>query len=245
MAIVDDPMARRYWPGADPIGQTVRLKEDQRWMTIVGVAAEVKHMGLTSEEGPVVYIPYAQKTQDWLTWTTLMVRTSGEPQDSVTAARHAILSIDKNQPVPVIENLDQILMGSTAIPRFTTLVIAALSLFALLIAMVGVYGLLAYTVTQRLPELGIRLTLGASPWQIMSLLFRQALVRILLGISRGLLGAWWLVRWIDSMLFGVRARDPATFAAVAGLLIVASLVAVSLSARRAMHIEPSTALRAE
>jgi predicted permease len=245
VAIVNDPMARRYWPGVDPIGQTIRLREDRRWITIIGVAAEIKHMGLTSEEGPVVYIPYAQKTQDWLVWTTLMVRTTGEPQDSVRAVRNTILTIDKNQPVSEIATLDQILTGSTAIPRFTTLVIAALSAFALLIALVGVYGLLAYTVTQRVPELGIRLTLGASPRQIVSLLVCHALVRILLGISGGLLGAWWLVRWIDSMLFGVRAHDPATFAAVAGLLIVASLVAVSFSARRAMRIDPSIALRAE
>ena len=202
-------------------------------------------MGLTSEEGPVVYIPYAQKTQDWQTWTTLMVRTTGDPQNFVRAVRGAILNIDKNQPVSEIAKLDQLLTDSTAIPRFITLVIAGFSGFALLISLVGVYGLLAYTVTQRFPELGIRLTLGASPRQIVSLLVRQALIRILLGISGGLLAAWWLVRSIDSMLFGVRAHDPATFAAVAGLLIVASLVAVSFSARRALHIDPSIALRAE
>jgi predicted permease len=245
VAMINKTMAHRYWPGADPIGRTVRLKEEQRWMSIIGVVSDIKHMGLTAEEGPVVYIPYAQKTQDWLAWATLMVRTTGEPLDSVAAVRNAILGIDKNQPVSEIASLEQILSGSTAVSRFTTLAIAAVSAFALLIALVGVYGLLAYTVAQKMPELGIRLTLGASPLQIAWLLVRQTLGRVLIGVSGGLLGAWWLAKWMESLLFGVRSRDPATFAAVAGLLIAASLIAVSLPARRAMRIDPTVALRSE
>jgi putative ABC transport system permease protein len=245
VAVINETMARRYWPGSDPMGRTLRLKEDDRWISIVGMVPDIKHMGLKAEEGPVVYIPYAQKTQDWLTWTTLLVRTSGEPTHFVPAVRSAIRALDKNQPVAEIGTLEESLTRSTAMPRFTTFVIGVLSGFALLIAVVGVYGLLAYTVAQRIPELGIRLALGASPLQLCWLLLRQAMARVLAGVAGGLLGAWLLARWLESLLFGVRRFDPATFAGVAGLLLLASLAAVLTPARRAMKIDPTTALRVE
>ena len=244
VAIINETMARRYWP-YDPVGRTMRLKEDQRWMTVVGVVPDIKHMGLKADEGPVVYLPYAQKTQDWLAWTTLLVRTAGEPMDFVPAVRNAIRSVDKNQPVAEIGTLEEWLSGSTAVPRFTTFVIGAVSGFALLIAVVGVYGLLAYTVAQRMPELGIRSALGASPVQLSWLLLRQAMMRVLTVVAGGLIGAWWLARWLESLLFGVRPHDPATFAGVAGFLILVSLGAVLVPTRRAMKIDPATALRAE
>jgi predicted permease len=245
VAIVNEAMARRYWPGSDPIGRTMRLKEDQRWLAVIGVVPDISHMGLRADEGPVVYVPYAQKTQDWLAWTTLLMRTAGEPMDLVPAVRNAIRSLDKNQPVAEIGTLEETLTRSFAIPRFTTFVIGVIAGLALLIAVVGVYGLLSYTVAQRMPELGIRLTLGASPRQVSWLLLRQAMVRALAGVTCGLLGAWWLARWMESLLFGVRPHDPATFAGVAALLVLASLAAVLGPARRAMRIDPSSALRAE
>jgi len=245
VAIINQTMARRYWPGFNPLGRRVRFKEDQRWMAVAGVVADIKHMGLKADEGPVVYIPYAQKTQDWLAWTTLLVRTAGEPMDFVPAVRGAIRGLDKNQPVAEVGTLEELLARSTAMPRFTTAVIIMVSGFAFLIAVVGVYGLLAYTVAQRTPELGIRLTLGASPLAVSWLLLRQAMLRVLAGVAGGLLGAWWLARWLESLLFGVRPHDPATFTGVAGLLVLASLAAVLVPARRATRIDPMTALRAE
>ena len=245
VAIVNETMARRCWPGADPLGRAVRLKEDQRWMTVAGVVPDIKHMGLKADEGPVVYTPYAQKTQEWLAWTTLLVRTAGEPMDFVPAVRNAIRGLDKNQPVAEISTLERSLARSTAVPRFTTLVIGVVSGLALLIAVVGVYGLLAYTVARRMPELGIRLALGASPRQLSWLLLRQAMVRVLGGVAAGLAGSWWLAHWLESLLFGVRPHDPATFAGVAAVLLLASLAAVLAPARRAMKIDPTAALRAE
>jgi putative ABC transport system permease protein len=245
VAIINETMARRYWPSTDQVRRTVRLKEDQRWMTVVGVVPDIKHMGLKDDEGPVVYIPYAQKTQDWLAWTTLLVRTAGEPMDFVPVVRNAIHGLDKNQPVAEIGTLEETLSRSIAVPRFTTFIIGAVSGFALLIAVVGVYGLLAYTVEQRMPDLGIRLTLGASPRQVSWLLLRQAMVRVLAGIVGGLLGAWWLAQWLESLLFSVRPHDPAIFAGVAGILVLASMAAVLVPTRRAMKIDPTTALRAE
>ena len=245
VAIVNQTMAHLYWPSSDAVGRRVRFKEDQNWMTVAGVVPDIKHMGLKADEGPVIYTPYAQKTQDWLAWTTLLVRTAGEPMAFVPAVRNAIHGIDKNQPVAEIGTLEESLARSTAMPRFTTSIIGVVSGFALLIAVVGVYGLLAYTVAQRMPELGIRLTLGASPRQVSWLLLRQAMLGVLAGVIGGLLGAWWLARWLESLLFGVRPHDPATFVGVAGLLVLASLAAVLVPARRAMRIDPAMALRAE
>jgi ABC-type antimicrobial peptide transport system permease subunit len=125
------------------------------------------------------------------------------------------------------------------------LLIGAVSGLALLIAIVGVYGLLAYTLAQRLPELGIRLALGASPVQVSWLLLRQAMLRVLAGVAGGLLAAWWLSRWMESLLVGVRPHDPTIFALTAGVLLLASLAAVVAPARRAMKVDPMVALRAE
>ncbi len=127
VAVVNQTMAQLHWPGANPIGQRIRFKEDQRWLTVAGVVADIKHLGLKADEGPVVYIPYDQKVQDWLAWTTLLVRTSADPMDSITAVRSAIREIDRNQPVADIGTLDGWLTRSTALPRFTTVVIAARS----------------------------------------------------------------------------------------------------------------------
>jgi putative ABC transport system permease protein len=245
VAIINHAMARQYWPGSDPVGRRVRLSEDQRWMAIAGVVPDIKHLGLKADEGPVVYIPYAQKTQDWLAWTTLMVRTRGEPLDFVPAVRSIVRDIDKNQPVAEIGTLEELLTRSTAMPRFTTSVIGIVSVLALVIAVIGVYGLLAYTVVQRMPEFGIRLALGASAPQVSWLLLREAMLRVLIGVAGGLLSAWWLARWMESLLFGVHPHDIATFSGVAGLLVLTSLAAVLLPALRAAKIDPTVALRSE
>jgi len=244
-AIVNETMARRYWPGADPLGRTLRFKDEPRWITVAGVVPDVKHLGLKAQEGPVVYIPYAQKTQDWLAWTTLLLRTTGEPLDLVPAARAMIRSLDRNQPIGAIGTLDQTLKRSTAVPRFTAAVTGAVSGLALLIALMGVYGLLTYTVAQRTPELGIRLALGASPARMSWLLLRQAVLRSLAGMAAGLAAAWWLSRGMASLLFEVRPHDPVTFAGVAVALTIASLAAVVWPVRRAAKIDPMAALRAE
>jgi putative ABC transport system permease protein len=246
LAIVNQTMARRSWPGVgDPTGRKVRLKEENRWMIVTAVVPDGKHMGLTSDEGPVVYIPYAQKTQDWMAWTTLLVRTAIEPLDLAPAIRRAIREVDKNQPVTEVGTLEQQLARSTATPRFTTTSMGLISGFSLLIAVIGVYGLLAYTVSQRIPELGIRLALGASPIQVSWLLLRQAMMRVIIGVGCGLLIAWWAASILESQLFGIRPNDPRVFAAVGAFLVIISALAVLAPALRAMTIDPSVALRAD
>jgi len=245
VAIVNQTMARRYWPAEDPLGRRVRFREDQRWMAVVGVAADIKHMGLKADEGPVLYIPYSQKTQEWLAWTTLMVRTAGDPMEFLPAIRTVVHGIDKNQPLAEVGTLEGLLTRSTAIPRFITATAGTMSGVALLIAVVGIYGLLAYTVAQRTPEFGIRLALGASSRDIGWLVLRQALMRVLAGAAAGLIGAWLLAQSLQSLLFGVNPHDPASFAAVAALLVLISLAAAAIPTRHAMRADPAAALRAE
>ncbi len=245
VAIVNQTMAHRCWPGADPRGRRLRFKDEQRWITVVGVVADIKHMGLTADEGAVAYIPYPQKTQDWLCWTTLLVRTSGPPLDITPTLRLAVHTVDRNQPVAEIDTLESSLRRSTTMPRLTAVTIGVLSGCALLIAVIGVYGLLAYSFARRTPELGIRLALGASPFALSWLLLRNAAGRVFAGISGGLLLAWWVGRFLQTLLFGVHPHDPAIFAGVAGVLVLASAAAVLAPARRAMRMDPMTALRTE
>jgi putative ABC transport system permease protein len=245
VAIINESMARRFWPGADPTGKKLRLKDDEQWLTVAGVVPEVKHMGLKEDEGPVLYIPYAQKTQDWLAWTTLIVRTAGEPMDSVAAVRSAIHEIDPNQPIAEVGTLEELLDHSMAVPRFSTAVICVLSAIALTIAFAGVYGLISYAITQSARDLAIRMTLGASASRILWLLFRRALLRAALGIAAGIVTALWLAQWIRSLLFEVHPHDPAVFAGVAGLLLLASALAVMIPAQGVMKIDPAKALRME
>ncbi len=243
VAIINQAMARRYWPASDPIGQRVRLKESEQWMTVTGLVPDVKHMGLKEDEGPVIYIPYAQKDQDWLAWTTLVVRTAGDPVGSTAAIRKAIRGIDRSQPIAEVATLDDILSRSTAIPRFATAVIGILSAIALLIAVVGTYGLLAYMIGQRFPEIAIRLALGASSLHVSGLIFKGAMLRVLAGVAAGLVSAWWLARFLESLLFGVHPRDPVIFLSVAAILVFSSLAALIAPARRVFKISPASVLR--
>ena len=243
VAMVNQTMARRYWPGLDPIGRRVRVKEEEQWMTIAGLVPDVKRMGLKESEGPVVYVPYAQKRQDWLAWTTLVLCTTGEPLSFAPAVRKAIREINRTQPVGEVGTLEEFLTRSTAVPRFAALVIGALSGIALLIAIVGIYGLLTYAIAERFPELAIRLALGASSMQVSWLILRHAMLRVIAGVAIGLFSAWWLTRLLQSLLFDVHPHDPVIFTAVAGILLMASLGAVLAPIRRVFRIDPATALR--
>jgi predicted permease len=245
VAIINQAMAHRYWPGSNPIGRRLRVKDEQQWITIAGLVPDVKHMGLKEEEGPVVYIPYAQKTQDWLAWTTLVIRTSGEPTSLVPAVRSVIRDLDGSQPVSEISTLEEVLAKATAVPRFSASISSVMAGLALLIAVIGVYGLLAYTIAQRFSELSIRLALGASPVNVSLLLIRQSMLRVLAGVAVGLPAAWVLAKCSQSLLFGIQPHDPYIFVGVPLVLVTASFVAVLTPAIRVFKINPASALRAE
>jgi len=245
VALVNQTAARRRWPSADPIGKRLRFADTSNWFTVAGVVADIKHLGLAADEGPVIYIPYAQKSWEFLAWTTLVVRTTGDPMNYVNSVRTQIHGIDKDQPVADVSTLEQSLARSTAVPLLTTSALSAISLLAAIMAVIGVYGVFAYALAQRVSEISIRLALGASARQLLWMLLRQGMLRVSIGIGTGLAGAWALTRFLASMLFGVQPHDAATFAAVAAVLLLAALIAGTLSARRVLRIDPASALRAD
>ena len=245
MAIVNETMARRLCGRSNVVRQKIRIKENNNWIIVVGVVPDVKQLGLTAQEGPVLYIPYRQNTQNWMSWTTLVVRTVAKPAILLPSLRHALHTVDKNLPLGEVGTLEQVLSRSTAIPRFVAVTAGLLSAFSLMIAVIGIHGLLAYSVERRIPELGIRLALGASRLEILALLLRGTMVRVFAGLVCGLLVAWWVAELIASQLFEIRPHDPAIFAGVAACLGLSSFIAVLAPARRAISIDPSVALRAE
>ena len=245
VAIVNQTMAHRVWGSANPIARRIRLKENQEWLNVVGVVPDVKQLGLGVAEGAVLYIPYSQNTQPWMSWTTLLVRTAAQPSAVLPSIRKKIRAVDKNLPLEQAGTLEEILSRATIIPRFVAITAGLLSVFSLLIALLGVHGLVAYTVERRIPELGIRVALGASRLQISTLLFQGMMFRVVAGLACGLVIAWCSTKLISSQLFEIRPHDPAIFAGVAACLGLASMLAIIAPARHALSIDPSSALRVE
>jgi putative ABC transport system permease protein len=257
VAMINETMARRYFPGEDPIGrrvaldfETMRFHRDRApdsdipggMRTIVGVVRDIRHGSLRSDPVPEFYVPYQQRpTRDM----TLVVRSSGDPLALAAPAREAIRAIDPNQPIAHVETLSDLLAASIAQPRSNYLLLSVFAAAALILAMVGVYGLLSYTVVQRTPELGIRLALGGQPADIRFLILREGLRLVLAGVLVGVPAALVLAHGLRTLLFGVAATDAVTlFGAVATLVAIAS-IACYVPARRATRVDPMTALRSE
>ncbi len=246
VVIINRAMAQRVWPNENPIGRQVRFGEPKDPVySVVGVVGEIKHLGLGAEEGPAIYQPFAQKRFDWLRWMTLVVRAKTNPANLNEAVRGKIRELDPDQPVYNVATMEQLLAQSVARPRFTTFVLGIFALLALNLALVGIYGVLAFSVAQRTREIGIRMAIGAQRGDILRLVMGQGLQLVVSGVALGLLGALALTRTMQSLLFGVSAIDPATFAATAVLLMAVALAACLVPARRATLVNPIQALRAE
>jgi putative ABC transport system permease protein len=244
-AVVSQSLARRLWPDADPIGKRIKLDEDERWAAVVGVVSDIRQTDLETEEGPALYFPHAQKTQAWLNWMSLVVRTRPEAGNLANAVRAQVWAVDKNQPISEIAPLEQYLADSAALPRLRTWLLGSFSLAALLLAVVGIYGIVQYSVSRRVHEIGVRLALGATPANVVGLILLGGLKLILLGVAIGLAGAAAVTRFLANVLFNIRPDDAGTFAGVSLLLILVALVACYIPARRALRIDPASALRQE
>ncbi|HYH79786.1 MAG TPA: ABC transporter permease [Longimicrobium sp.] len=240
VVVVNQAAARRYWPGADPVGQTVRVRATP--ITVAGVVGDVRNDGLAASADPAVYLPFGMAPR---ASTQLFVRTSGDPGAAASAVRGAIRAADPLQPIAAIRPLRSAMAETVAQPRFFTLVLGLFGGLAVLLAALGLYGVVAYSVTRRTGEIGIRMALGARARDVVGMVVRRAAVPTLAGIALGAAAAWMLSRLMASMLFQVRPTDPATFAAAALLLAGVGLLASWLPARRAARIEPSSALRVE
>ena len=231
------------WPHGGAIGQRLEVNFATGGIfEIVGVVADVKQFSLDAPAMEEVYVPAAQMPVNFM---TLVVRTRGDPATLMHAAVAAIQSLDKGQPVARIAPMTASIGASVARRKFAAFLLGLFSALALVLAIVGVAGVMAYTVAQRTREFGIRMAMGAQPEQVSRLVLGHGLRLTALGVGIGLGAAWALTRLLAGMLFNVKPRDPLTFAAVATLLGAVALVACLLPAHRAAHVHPMTALRCD
>ncbi|MGH9339211.1 MAG: ABC transporter permease [Acidobacteriota bacterium] len=246
VVIIDEVTARTYWPDEDPIGKYVSGISDEdseRWREIVGVVKSVKRNSALSEQiKGDVYVPFAQLP---LNSFHFAVRTSGDPLSLAAAARAQVLEIDPEQPIFDIRTMEQRLDEFVAQPRSTMILLGSFAILALVLAAIGIYGVLSYSISQRTHEIGIRMALGARPNDIMRSIVGRGLKLALIGIALGLAAALGLSRFLSSLLYGVSATDPATFVAVSLLLTGIALLASYIPARRATRVDPKAALRYE
>ena len=244
IVIVNESIVRRVFAGEDPIGKRIIVWRDEKFAReIVGVVGDVKTGRLDEETDPQIYVPYAQDAG----WggLSLAVRTKGEPEALTSQVRGAILSIDKDLPPYEIKTMDEVFSASVARTRLVMLLFGVFSMFALLLASIGIYGVIAYTVAQRTHEIGIRLALGAQTRDVRRMIVTQGMILALIGAVLGLAGAFATTRVMRSLLYGVSPTDPLIFIGVSLLLTVVALLACYIPARRATKVDPMIALRYE
>ncbi|MGC4056315.1 MAG: ABC transporter permease [Paludibaculum sp.] len=243
VVIINETMARTYWGQENPVGRHLRFEKPVP-RTIVGVVGDVQHERLDGPPRPEMYVPFTQ-IPNRETQPTLVVRTQTPPAIVATALRRMIAEIDPALPLDQIESMDQVVAASVGQPRFRTILLTAFSILALLIASVGIYGVMNYLVTHQVREFSIRIALGATRSGILRLVLRRAALLIAGGLCVGLLGAAALTRLIGGLLYGVSALDPETFAVMALLLTGVALLASYVPARRATQVDPLAALKCE
>jgi putative ABC transport system permease protein len=238
VGIINETMARHFWPNENPIGQHVIYARESLRVEIVGIAADVKIGGLGDNTAyNQMYVPYRQRT-----FLSMWLITRGS-SSVASAARQEILSIDRDQPIGAVRTMDEVIANSVSQPRLRTALIGAFAALALVLAMIGIGGVVAWSVSQRTNEIGIRVALGARPSNILGMIVRQAFTMIGAGQLIGLAGAFALTRVLSSFLFGISPEDPATFAGVVVLLAAVALAACGFAGRKALEIDPAIALR--
>jgi putative ABC transport system permease protein len=247
VAIVSDGMAKKLWPGVDPIGHQLRMfGSDATWATIVGVVADVRALGFQQDIPKTMYFPYAQSGQTSYavpSSMTLVVKTAGDPAAAAPAVRRIVREADRTIPVSAVSAMDRIVGDSIASRRFATALLLGFALLALLLAGIGIYGVMSYGVSQRRGEIGIRVAMGASPASIARLVVGEAGRVTAIGLVLGLGGALAVGRLIQAMLVGVGRTDPATMAGVVAALSVVAACACLIPTRRATAVSPTEALR--
>ena len=243
VVLIDDALAQQYWKDKDPIGQHLRNHGEDHWSTVVGIVGHVEHSALDSTaRKATLYRPYPQNSVESLEF---VVHTAGDPMSLARAVQQEVSGIDKDVPISDVKTMDQRVEASLANRSFAAWLLGAFSAIAMLLAGVGLYGVMSQSVLQRSREIGVRMALGAQRRDVLRMILRQGLVLIAGGLIAGLAGALALTSLMKSMLFGVTPTDPLTFLSVAGLLTVVALIATWLPARRATRLDPVTTLHYE
>jgi putative ABC transport system permease protein len=245
--IINQTLARRFFSDQDPVGQRIDPGIENGYSNpplraIVGVVGDVKEDSLRADPSPQIYVPLAQCPFDEM---TLVVRSEAGTSNVISSIRNEISRVAKTTPVFDVKSLDQYLAASVAQPQFNALLLGLFAGASLLLAVVGLFGVVSYSVTQRTREIGIRVALGAQPNDVFALVMRQGFVLGAFGVAAGLLGSLWLTRVLSNLLFGVTATDPITFATVALFLLGVVTAATYVPARRATKVDPMVALRYE
>jgi len=248
VAIVSQSVARQIWPGTNPVGRRISNKDvpgPGDWLTVVGVVDDVGQTSIDTHREPAIYLPIRQLTQPFfLEHMSFVVRAVGDPARLLPAMRHALRDVDPNQPIGSIGTMESAISATVAEPLFQARLIAAFSVVALVLAAIGIYGVVAYSVAERTHEIGIRVALGAARANVVGMVLRRVLVLVVPGVTLGIAGALATTRVLSSLLFEVRPNDPITFTGVAAMLGAVAIVAGLVPARRASRVDPLVALRA-
>ncbi len=245
VAVINETAARKFWPNEEPLGKRFkrgRTDSQNPWVTVVGVVAPVSHTSLQVASQPEVYLPFQQNTGVNL---TLVARTKSDPKAFAGAVRREVSALDKDLPVSNIKFMDEIIGKSVAQPRVYALLLGIFAALALVLAAIGIYGVISYSVTQRVNEIGIRLALGARPVDVLKLVVKQGMILALIGVVLGLIVSFASTRVLASQLYGVTATDPLTYIGITLLLMLVALIACTIPAVRATKVDPMIAVRNE
>jgi predicted permease len=246
VAIVNESFVRRYFPNADPIGKQLNFnidpKEKADWRRVIGVVGDVRDVELSKTAQPEIYLSLEQNTSSAF---ALFVRTKSDPRALAPALRSIVQTIDPDLPLTDVGTMDETMYAATTTPRFRSILLTVFAGLGLLLSLIGIYGVIAITVTQQTREIGIRMALGAHPQDVMRLMLRRGMLWVFAGTAAGLAGAYAATRLLESLLYEVKATDPASFAIAAGLLVASAIAACYIPARHAMRVDPMVALRYE
>jgi putative ABC transport system permease protein len=247
VGVVNEALVRQYFPNENPIGARVRWARDTEvsWITIVGVAGDVKHFGLNDSERPALYTPYSQSGRAWKRWMNLAIRSPQESAALTRTVKSRLWKIDSQIPATKVRSMAEVISTSVATERFNMLLLGIFAGLALVLAGIGIYGVVAYSVTQRTHEIGIRIALGAQSKDVLRLVISQGMSLVVIGLVIGLATAFGLTRLMRTLLFNISPGDPATFALVAAVLTVIALLACFIPARRATKVDPMISLHYE
>jgi putative ABC transport system permease protein len=248
VAIVDESFARQFYPGEDSIGKRIKsggTQSNRPWKTIVGVVRSVRNQRLDATSLPQAYFPVFQEADEMYNLSFAVRSNGSDPLAMVESVRAAVLAVDRNQPVYDVKPLRQIMADSIALKRLALLLLSVFAIVALLLATAGIYGVIAYTVTQRTHEIGIRMALGAQIHDVLRIVMQQGLTLTGIGVALGWLAALGLTNLLENLLYGVSATDFSTFIVIALLLAMVALFACYIPARRATKVDPMVTLRCD